>query len=87
MVTIFGSDSCFNCLRCKQMCEAMEIEHEYLDVKEPDVAKRFKELFPEAEEIPQILWKDEYIGGYVGLTRKIDKFITTLNNYGEGEIQ
>jgi len=70
------------------MCEAMQIEHEYLDIyNDSEAYILFKKLFPDAEGIPQILWEGEHIGGYVGLTRKIDKFITTLNNYGEGEIQ
>ena len=83
MVTIFGSDSCFHCLKCKQMCEAMQIEHEYLDIyNDSDAYALFKRLFPEAEGIPQILWEGEHIGGYVGLTRKIDDFIINSN---EGE--
>jgi len=70
-------------LKCKQMCEAMQIEHEYLDIyNDSDTYTLFKRLFPEAEGIPQILWKGEHIGGYVGLTRKIDDFIINSN---EGE--
>ena len=83
MVTIFGSNTCLYCLRCKQLCEAMEIEHEYLDVKYPEVEKRFVELFPNVEEIPQILWKDERIEGYEGLSNKINEYISNLNNYDQ----
>lgn len=80
MVTIFGSNTCLHCLLCKQMCEAMDIEYEYLDVGNPDVTRQFVELFPDVESIPQILWENEHIGGYAELTNKIDEFITELNN-------
>ncbi len=80
MVTIFGSNTCLHCLLCKQMCEAMDIEYEYRDVDSPDVTKQFVELFPDVENIPQILWENKHIGGYTELTNKIDEFITELNN-------
>ena len=56
MITIFGSDNCFHCLKSKQLCEAMQIEHEFVDVyKDSATFQRFKELFPDAEGIPQIM--------------------------------
>jgi len=81
MVTIYGSMTCFHCLRCKQMLESLEIEHEYLEVEDAEVGRAFRELFPEAEGIPQILWEGQHLGGYTELTHKIDEFI--LNNEGE----
>ena len=52
-MAIFGSDSCFHCLKCKQMCER-KIEHEHLDIYNDSDVCSFKRLFPEAE-VPQIL--------------------------------
>ena len=80
MVTIYGSMTCFHCLRCKQMCEAMQIEHEYFEVEDAEVGKRFSELFPEAEGIPQIMWNDEQLDGYLGLTLKIDEYLNNIND-------
>ena len=80
MVRIFGSKTCFYCLRCKQMCESMQIEHEYLEVEDVSVAREFKLLFPEAEGIPQIMWNDEHLDGYLGLTLKIDEYLNNIND-------
>lgn len=84
MVTIFGSDNCFHCLKAKQLCEAMQIKHEYMDIyKDPTANILFSRLFPEAEGIPKFLWQGEkLLGGYQELTRKIDDFIISTN---EGE--
>jgi len=84
MVTIFGSSTCFYCLRCKQLCESMQIEHEYLDVRERETLLRFLELFPDEDAIPQILWKDVHINGYAELARKIDEYIIN-DNEGESD--
>jgi glutaredoxin len=86
MITIFGSDNCFHCLKSKQLCEAMQIEHEFVDVyKDSATFQRFKELFPDAEGIPQIMWKGKPVGGYIALTREIDNYITTVNDEGESD--
>ena len=79
MVTIYGSDSCFHCLKSKQLCETMEIPHKYLNVNETWVVRDYSRLFPDAEGIPQILWNDEPIGGYTALAKKIDDYIINLN--------
>ena len=75
MVTIFGISTCFNCLRCKQMCEALEIEYDYLDLADGDSAQMFRNLFPEEGQVPQVLWQGEHIGGYSELKSKIDEYI------------
>tara|TARA_B110000879_G_scaffold89298_1_gene122711 strand:+ start:270 stop:467 length:198 start_codon:yes stop_codon:yes gene_type:complete len=62
------------------MCEAMQIEHEYFEVEDAEVGKRFSELFPEAEGIPQIMWNDEHLDGYLGLTLKIDEYLNNIND-------
>lgn len=83
MVTIFGSNNCLHCLKSKQMCEAMQIEHEYIDIyKDIDDYTLFRRTFPGAEGIPQILWKGEKLNGYNDLISKIDDFIINSN---EGE--
>lgn len=78
MVTIFGSTTCFHCLRSKQLCESLEIVHEYLEVEDAEVSRSFRELFPEAEGIPQIIWQGEHIGGYSELASKIDEYLNNI---------
>ncbi len=75
MVVIFGINTCFNCLRCKQLCESLEIEHDYLDLADEDSAQLFRRLFPEEGQVPQVLWEGEHIGGYSELANKIDDYI------------
>ena len=75
MVTIFGSSTCLYCLRCKQLCQALDIEHNYLDISESDVSEMFRSIFPEEGQIPQVLWEGEHIGGYPELKSKIDEYI------------
>jgi len=78
MVTIFGIDTCFYCLRCKQLCESLQIEHSYFNLSEPDVSEMFRNLFPGEGEIPQVLWEGEHIGGYPELKSKIDDYINEV---------
>ena len=78
MVVIFGINTCLYCLKCKQLCEALEIEHEYLDLAEPDVSEIFRNLFPDEDQIPQVLWEGEHIGGYPELKSKIDDYINEV---------
>lgn len=75
MVTIFGIDTCFYCLRCKQLCQSLQIEHSYLNLSEPDSSELFRSLFSEEGQIPQVLWEGESIGGYPELKSKIDEYI------------
>lgn len=76
MVTIFGISTCFNCLRCKQLCEALEIEHTYLDLADGDSAQMFRTTFPEEGQVPQVLWEGDHIGGYSELKSKINEYIS-----------
>ncbi len=78
MVVIFGINTCLHCLKCKQLCQALEIEYEYLDLSEPDVSEMFRNLFPDEDQIPQVLWEGEHIGGYPELKSKIDDYINEV---------
>ena len=78
MVVIFGINTCLHCLKCKQLCQALEIEYEYLDLGEPDVSEMFRNLFPDEDQIPQVLWEGEHIGGYHELKSKIDDYINEV---------
>ena len=79
MVVIFGINTCFQCLRCKQLCESLEIQHEYKNLSDPDSASMFRKLFPDEDQVPQVLWMGEHIGGYSELADKIDDYIINLN--------
>ena len=79
MVTIFGINTCFDCLRCKQMCQALEIEYDYHDLSDGDSAQIFRNLFPEEGQVSQVLWESEHIGGYSELKSKIDEYIINLD--------
>ena len=78
MVVIFGINTCLHCLKCKQLCQALEIEYEYLDLGEPDVSEMFRNLFPDEDQIPQVLWEGEHIGGYPELKSKINDYINEV---------
>ena len=78
MVVIFGINTCYNCLRCKQVCEALEIEYDYLDLADGDSAQMFRKLFPGEDQVPQVLWEGEHIGGYPELKSKIDDYINEV---------
>jgi len=79
MVTIFGIDTCFYCLRCKQLCQSLNVEYEYLDLSEAENSLRFRTDFPLEDQIPQVLWQGESIGGYPELKSKIDEYIINLD--------
>jgi len=75
MVTIFGTDDCFHCLRNKQMCEALQIDHEFLNVNDREVGIMFRTMYPDAVDVPKFLWMGEPIGGPDELIKKINDFI------------
>lgn len=83
MVTIYGTTNCTYCQRAKQLCNEMGLSFVYKPVDDDNEYRReFKELFPEAKTVPQILWDGKHIGGYTDLVEEIENL--NLGNYGQG---
>lgn len=86
MIKIYGTKNCAYCHKAKQLCREMKLNFVYTPIDEssfPEYFDEFKELFPEAKTVPQILWDGKHIGGYTELVNEIENL--NIGNYGQGE--
>lgn len=82
MVTIYGTANCIYCQKAKQLCEELNLSFVYKPLEEEPHRGEFKQLFPDAKTVPQILLNGQHIGGYNELTAEIENL--NLGNYGQG---
>lgn len=86
MITIYGTTNCLYCVKAKKLCQDLNLDYLYIPVdtsyEDNKYAKEFKERFPEAKTVPQILWDNKHIGGYTELVAEIENL--NLGNYGQG---
>jgi len=59
MIIIYGLRNCEACLKAKQMCEAKDVPHRFVDVMDIDSRVEMREIFGFKAKVPSILWKDE----------------------------
>lgn len=59
MITIYGLRNCEACLKAKQMCEAKDVAHRFVDVMNIDNRVEMREMFGFKAKVPSIAWKDE----------------------------
>ena len=64
MIVIYGQDYCVFCDKSKALCEQMGLEYNYIDIKDRIARESFKQHFPGATTVPQIIMDGEHIGGY-----------------------
>lgn len=76
-VIIYGASWCGYCQRAKKLANDYGMLVDYRDVDEKHHQKIFKEKFPEAKTIPQIVLNNRPIGGY-------DQFVSAIENEGFG---
>lgn len=79
MIQIYGKKDCQFCDRAKQLAQHYNLPYQYFDAYENK--ERFKELFPEAKTVPQIVWNDRHIGGYDEFAGEV---VNTIGGYGQG---
>jgi len=75
MIKIYGSSNCIWCLKAKQLCESMDLEHDYILVDDIGFDE-FSKKFPNVRTVPQIMWGEEHVGGYQEFAVKVNDFIT-----------
>ena len=86
MIKIYGTANCGYCQKAKQLCREMKLGFVYIPLDQdsfPEHREEFKQLFPEAKTVPQILWDEKHIGGYNELVTEIENL--NIGNYGQGE--
>ena len=71
MIIIYGSPNCTWCTRALKLCEDYDVSTAYLDINEGRNRDIFKDLFPTATTVPQIIVDGEHIGGYAELQRHL----------------
>lgn len=84
-VKIYGTANCSYCQKAKSLCREMKIGFVYVPVDEAGpLREEFKQLFPDAKTVPQILWDGKHIGGYNELAAEIENL--NIGNYGQGDL-
>lgn len=81
MIKIYGTANCSFCKKAVDLAESYNIMYQYIDAESNQ--QQFRELFPDAKTVPQILWNDNYVGGYTELAEEIEN---TIGGYGDGKI-
>ena len=67
---IWSRDDCPFCIEAKKLMENQGFEFEVIDVYENK--QRFREEFPDAKTVPQIIFNGRKIGGYNELYRTFE---------------
>ena len=81
MIEIYGTKNCGFCKKAVDLAEAYNLMYHYIDA---EVNKEeFRDKFPDAKTVPQIIWNGNYVGGYTELVSEIEN---TIGGYGDGKI-
>ena len=75
MIKIYGSSNCIWCLKAKQLCETLELEHDYIKVEDIGF-EEFAKKFSGMQTVPQIMWGEDHVGGYQEFAVKVNEYIT-----------
>jgi len=81
MIDIYGTPYCAFCKRAVKLATEYDLKFMYHNIDEDKEA--FKQMFPEATSIPQIVWNGVYIGGYDEFAGAV---VDTIGGYGEGQL-
>lgn len=80
MVTIYGTENCVFCKKAIALAESYNLVYEYIDAKSN--IEDFKDKFPGAKTVPQIIWNNIHLGGYNEFAEEIEN---TIGGYGESK--
>ena len=83
MIIIYGKELCGWCDRAKKLCEDYKLDYEYRNVSHKNYLNELKEKVPNVKTVPQIYWKDRYIGGYEEFETEIEN---TIGGFGENAL-
>lgn len=79
-VIIYGSQYCHYCMEAKKLAAEYQLDIIWHDTTLKTTQREFREKFPDAKTIPQIIWNGNYIGGYDEFSTEIEN---TIGGYGE----
>lgn len=74
---VYGKDNCIYCQRAKFTLDSLGEEYEYKTLGADYAREDLLELFPNAKQFPQIVYKGVHVGGYDGLVAHLEN----LNDY------
>ena len=72
MITIYGAEWCSYCLKAKIIAQEYQLDFEFKDVDNINVAQQLKALLHDYKTIPQIWWHGNHIGGYEDFVRELE---------------
>lgn len=64
MILIYGKSGCPHCVEAKALAESKGLQYTYTSIGQDMMLEDFKELFPNARTVPQIIVDGVNIGGY-----------------------
>ena len=71
MIVIYGQPGCSFCTKAVELCRSRKALYEYKDISSDVNRTTFKQLFPGAKTVPQIIMDGFHIGGYSDLVREL----------------
>lgn len=72
MILIYGKPGCPHCVEAKALAERKGLNYNYTAIGSDMMVEDFKELFPEARTVPQIVIDGVKIGGYAEFREWVD---------------
>lgn len=60
MIKIWGLTNCAACMYAKQLCQANELEHKFIDVSDRSAYRQMREMFGTVA-VPMIVWDGKVI--------------------------
>lgn len=79
-VKIYGTNHCPWCKKAVALAEQYKFEYEYIICNTPETKQEFKDNFPDAKTVPQIIWNGKHVGGYEDFASEIEN----TREFGQG---
>lgn len=80
-VQIYATETCPYCKKARSLAIQYGLKYEYNILFDDNSRREFKEKFPGAKTVPQIIWNGNYIGGYEDFKAEIEN----TREFGQGE--
>ena len=80
MIEIYATNGCPWCTKAKRLAEDYNLQYEYIICNSPSTKAKFREKFPEAKTVPQIMWNGKHIGGYEDFAVEVEN----TREFGQG---
>lgn len=85
MITIYTKENCGACSKAKALLQSRGLEYKEIQIGKDVMREHVMELFPDAKQVPIIIDRGNFIGGYDQLKERLivedRQFLTEVNNF------